>query len=277
VAISLFAGGLDHPEGIAWSPNGWIACGGEAGQIYRIDLDTRQSQIIAHTGGFVLGIAFDGEDNLYACDTGRKAVLRIDTSTGEVVDLTGVAAAEVGEIQSPNFPVFHSDGRLFFSDSGNWGKRDGRILCMWPDGRVEVVSNQTPAFTNGLAIDPLQEYLYVVESENPQVSRLKLTPNGLGDVEAVVTLPRKVPDGLAFTSEGHLLIGCWRPDAVYILQGTDLVEIANDWTGEDLSGPANLAFIGPHLDRLVTSNLAGWHLAEIETTLVGAPLNYPRR
>ena len=277
MTISLFASGFDHPEGIAWSPTGWIACGGEAGQIYRVDPESRQSQVISETGGFVLGIAFDFEDNLYACDIGRKAVLHINTSTGEVSNLTSGADTGVDALQSPNFPVFHSDGRLFFSDSGSWGKRDGRILCLWPDGEIQVVSTQAPSFTNGLAIDPAQEFLYVVESENPQVSRFHLTPTGLGGFEVVVSLPRKVPDGLAFTSDGHLLIGCWRPDAVYLLAESEFVEVASDWTGEDLSGPTNLAFVGPQLDRLVTSNLAGWHLAEIETILVGAPLNYPRR
>ena len=277
MTIALFASGFDHPEGIAWSPKGWIACGGEAGQIYRVDPESRQSQVIAETGGFILGIAFDFEDNLYACDIGRKAVLHINTSTGEVANLTSGADGEVDALQSPNFPVFHSDGRLFFSDSGTWGKRDGRILCLWPDGRIQVVSTQAPSFTNGLAIDPTQEFLYVVESEVPQVSRFELTTTGLGRFDVVVSLPRKVPDGLAFTSDGHLLIGCWRPDAVYLLAGSELVEVASDWTGEDLAGPTNLAFIGPHLDRLVTSNLAGRHLAEIETTFVGAPLSYPRR
>src|SRR4029453_16282430 len=38
-AFTELAGGLDHPEGIAWDPSGALFAGGEAGQIYRIDLD----------------------------------------------------------------------------------------------------------------------------------------------------------------------------------------------------------------------------------------------
>jgi len=277
VTVSVLAIGFDHPEGIAWSPTGWIACGGEAGQIYRVGLESRQPEIIATTGGCVLGIAFDADDNLYACDIGRRAILHIDTATGLISDLTSHSCFGSGALRAPNYAVFHSDGRLFFTDSGIWGKRDGRILCLWPDGRTEIVSTDAPAFSNGLAIDPGQDFLYVVESEQPQISRIELTPQGLGKVEIVVEMPRTVPDGLAFTANGHLLIGCWRPDAVFLWADSELVEIANDWTGEDLTAPTNLAFIGPELDRLVVSNFGGWHLSEIGTTLSGAPLNYPHR
>lgn len=85
---------------------------GEAGQVYKINPATGETTEIANTGGFILGMAFDGEENLYLCDMGRNAVLRLDTKTGHISDLT---TGKVGrELKSPNFPVFHSDGRLFF-------------------------------------------------------------------------------------------------------------------------------------------------------------------
>jgi hypothetical protein len=36
-----FADGLDHPEGVAWGPAGYVYAGGEAGQACRADLDER--------------------------------------------------------------------------------------------------------------------------------------------------------------------------------------------------------------------------------------------
>ena len=40
--IGDFGSGLDHPECIAWGCDGYAYAGGEAGQIYRIDLARRE-------------------------------------------------------------------------------------------------------------------------------------------------------------------------------------------------------------------------------------------
>lgn len=273
--MKIFASDLDHPEGLAWSPSGWVAAGGEAGQVYRINPATGETTEIANTGGFILGMAFDGEENLYLCDMGRNAVLRLDTKTGDISDLT---TGKVGrELKSPNFPVFHSDGRLFFSESGDWGARNGSIFCIHPNGEVTLESELAPAFTNGLAIDPTEKYLYVVESENPQISRCAISANSLSAPEVVVKMPMTVPDGLVFTKSGDLIICCYRPDAVYIWNGAQLEEIINDWAGITLAAPTNAAFIGQDLDRFITANLAGRYLAELAVPHKGAALKYPSR
>ncbi|MCX6428524.1 MAG: SMP-30/gluconolactonase/LRE family protein [Actinobacteria bacterium] len=273
--MKIFASDLDHPEGLAWSPRGWVAAGGEAGQVYRIDPANGAVTEIAHTGGFILGMAFDGEDNLYLCDMGRNAVLRLNTLTGEISDLTTGKVPR--PLNSPNFPVFHSDGRLFFSESGNWGARNGSLYCIHPNGDVTVESEEVGAFTNGLAIDPDEKYLYVVESENPQISRCAISSDSLSSPELVVSMPQTVPDGLVFTSTGDLIICCYRPDAIFLWDGKKLSEIINDWSAILLAAPTNAAFIGENLERFVTANLAGRYLAELEIAHRGAKLKYPIR
>ena len=42
--ISVFLDGLDHPEGVTWGPDGFIYAGGEIGQIYRINIETKDVQ-----------------------------------------------------------------------------------------------------------------------------------------------------------------------------------------------------------------------------------------
>ena len=37
--VSVLVDGLDHVEGIAWGLDGYCYAGGEAGQIYRIDVE----------------------------------------------------------------------------------------------------------------------------------------------------------------------------------------------------------------------------------------------
>lgn len=271
--MKIFANDLDHPEGIAWSPQGWVAAGGEAGQVYRIDPATNEVTEIANTGGFILGMAFDGQNNLYLCDMGRSAVLRLNTQTGQIDDLT---TGKIGRtLNSPNFPVFHSDGRLFFSESGDWGKRNGSVFCIHPNGDVTLESQEVGAFTNGLAIDPDEKYLYVVESENPQVSRCAISPTGISSPELVVSMPESVPDGLVFTSTGDLIICCYRPDAIYIWNGKKLEVVISDWSGIILAAPTNGAFIGADLDRFICANLAGRYVAELDIPHQGAKVKYP--
>ena len=81
-AFTELAGGLDHPEGIAWAPDGALYAGGEAGQVYRIGLDGSVAQI-ASTEGFMYGLAVDGASTVYACDFGNAAVARI-SAAGDV-------------------------------------------------------------------------------------------------------------------------------------------------------------------------------------------------
>ena len=74
--FSPLVSGLDHPEGVAYGPDGYVYAGGEAGQVYRISLDGKYEQF-ANTGGFCLGIACDAHANLYVCDIGHCAVMRV--------------------------------------------------------------------------------------------------------------------------------------------------------------------------------------------------------
>jgi gluconolactonase len=95
-----------------------------------------------------------------------------------------------------------------------------------------------------------------------------------GPIEVTHQLPpRTVPDGLAFTADGHLLISCYKPDIVYIGSPSGDVEVLiEDHTAELLSRPTNIAL---HNGRIYIANLGGWHIAAVETDMVGAPLNYP--
>jgi len=101
----------------------------------------------------------------------------------------------------------------------------------------QAVSWDAPAFTNGLAIDPASAWLYMVESEVPAISRSAIAADRLTDHEVVLEMPRTVPDGLAFTADGRMLIGCYRPDAVMIWDGRTREVLVEDWTGENLNAP----------------------------------------
>src|SRR3954447_16752602 len=75
---------LQHPEGVAVGPDGWIWCGSENGQLLRVAPDGSRIEEMASTGGFTLGLAFDGDDALFACDLKHAAVFRFDLATLEL-------------------------------------------------------------------------------------------------------------------------------------------------------------------------------------------------
>ena len=76
--FKVFVDGLDHPECVAWGPDGYVYAGGEAGQVYRIDFASGACQQIGTTGGFTLGVTLDAvRQHLY---------LRFETAPGRAHD-----------------------------------------------------------------------------------------------------------------------------------------------------------------------------------------------
>src|SRR5947209_2381261 len=142
--FSFLVDGLDHPEGVAWGPDGKLYAGGEAGQLYRVDVDAGSYEQIASTGGFLLGVALDGRGYAYACDLGRQEVVRIGLEGGEV-DVYSKGAPDAPP-RSPNWPVFDRGGNLYVSDSGTWKGNDGLIFKVASGGETTVWSREATNF-----------------------------------------------------------------------------------------------------------------------------------
>ena len=270
----MLVDGLDHPEGVAYDrASGALWAGGEDGQLYRVDLDERSFEEVARAPGFVLGLAVDGRGRVAVCASsdgslcvwdGERMHRFLDEAGGRPLVL-------------PNFPAFGPDGTLYLSASGGWQRNDGRLVRIAPGGEVDVFSDAVERFTNGLAVSPDGRWLWVVESFDPRVHRFDLAGSDPRP-ELVTRIDGTVPDGIALTSEGGLLISCYRPDRVYHLAGDGSLEVvAQDPQGTLLSAPTNVCFAGPGLDRLVSANLGRWHLTLLELGLTGAPLHAPAR
>jgi gluconolactonase len=256
--------GLDHPEGVCWSPSERLLyAGGEAGQLYRFPLSGGTAELLATLSGrFLLGLALDGAGAVYVCDAGSGCVRRFFPD--------GRVERYGDPIGFPNYPVFDEQGRLWVSDSGGWEQAGGAIVRIDPDGVSERVADGL-RFANGLAIRG--EWLYAIESAWPRVIRLPLAG---GAPEPVIELERVVPDGLAFDAEGGLWIGCWQPNRVYRLSPDGGLEaIVDDWTGEYVLTPTNLAFAGEDLDVLVLASLGGQAVKAVDPGVRGAALSYP--
>jgi gluconolactonase len=278
VALSdcvTFADGLDHPEGICTTPDGRIWVGGEAGQVYRIEDDDTARQLTT-TEGFMLGLAADGEGRLYACDSVAAAVWRIDASSGEREVFT--KGTDDLPMRVPNWLCFAPDASLYISDSGPWKGADGRIYVVRPGCRTELWTTASRDFPNGMAVSEDGRTLWVVESDPGAIVRFAIGADGsAGAREVVCEMPHAVPDGISVTTDGSLVIPCYRPDVIYRWrEDLGLQTLAFDPQGTTLAGPTNAAFTGPGNDVLVTPNIGRWHLTRLRLEgLVGAPLHRP--
>ena len=259
----VLASGLDHVEGVCWDPRRrCLWAGGEAGQVYRIDLDGAVREVARVEGGALLGLALDRGGDLYVCDTANHRVWRVD---------------DVGRIHPfgdpmdyPNYPAFGPDGRLYVSDSGSFFEPTGRILAIERDGTTHDVSPRPIAFANGLAF--VGRTLWVVESSTPGVSAMDITG---GPLELVVRMSRCVPDGLAVDGDGGLLISCYQPNQVWRYSARGELELLIDeWSGEQILSPTNVAFYGEDLGRLALASLCGHDVTTVRLGYRGAPVEY---
>jgi sugar lactone lactonase YvrE len=266
-AIETLVDGLDHPEGVAYDPRADVVwAGGEAGQLYRVNLRTRTVDEPAHAPGFVLGLAVDGRGRVAVCCDSAHSVCVLDD--GRVRTLHD-------GLEKPNYAAFAPDGTLYFSDSGTWGSDDGRVFRLGVDNELTLFSTGLRRFPNGCAVSGDGRYLWMVESYEPTVNRFELET---GEIERIARLEGTVPDGIAFTADGGVLVSCYRPDRIVHIDRDGRVEtVAEDPLGTMLAAPTNIVFVGEKLDRLVSANLGRWHLTLLDLGLRGLPLHYPDR
>lgn len=209
---------LDHPEGLAVHRDGSVWCGGERGQIYRIEPDGSSMEQVASSGGFSQGMAFDREGNLFVCDTKRGEIMRLDARTGAYETFAGANEAgwNINICNDLAFGPLGPDGRhLYVAET--FGHAVFRISIR-PDGFAgtrESVAFLPGVLPDGLAFD-MEGNLYVACYEPSEV--LRVTPGGtverlIGDPEAHLFCH---PTNLAFrdTTLFTANLGRWHVTAV---------------------------------------------------------------
>lgn len=267
--FKVFAEGLDHPEGLAFDADGVLWAGGELGQIYRISPQGKVKEV-ARLGGFCLGLTFSREQDLYVCNFKRHALIRINRK-GRVLD----SWQRVGtrKIETPNFSVFDSQGNLYFSDSGDWGKANGCVYCLRPSGKPEYFAGPF-AFANGLSLSADERFLYVVESLKDDVIEVEIKSDGRAGKKRVYAAGlARIPDGAAFDAKGNLYVTCYATSNIYKVSRSGSVSLfVFDPQSTMIANPTNIAFGGANFDQMYVANLGRWHICRVPAGVQGQPL-----
>ena len=269
--------GVDHPESIGIGPNGEAYTTGTGCQVYRIDLDNNTAEQFATTAGRCLGQGVDAAGNLYVAHCAGDEILKI-TPDGKIGEYARGPGGN--NLVCANYPAFDRTGNMYLSDSGNWSGISGYLLKIPPGGgEAKLWYPEAVDTPNAIALDAAERHLYFVETFGSSIARVAIEEDGsAGRFERVVHMPRHVPDGIAFDVEGRLWIACHRPDAIYVfdLESRRLELFVDDWMGEALRGPTDVAFAGKDRDIMLAASLDNLVVHRLDGTgIVGLRLNNP--
>src|SRR5512141_1006187 len=215
--IETIATDIPGAEGIAIANDGSIFIGAEDGWIYLISPDGNVSQYVKLPGR-PLGIAIDRDENLFVCDWDAHGVYKV--SPNKEVTLFADSDGK-HRILFPNFCVFDEQGNLYVTSTGTSRKGlqirvpDGKVFRIAPSGQCELFADGMYQ-TNGLAMRQGESALFVIQSLPDNVLRLEIKSDGnVGKSSVYARYLQSVPDGMAFTESGDLLVVTGLHEIIY--------------------------------------------------------------
>lgn len=271
--FEVFATGIDHAECVAFDRDAALWCGGEAGQVYRID-GSGKHQTVANLGGFCAGLAFSPSDELFVCNS-ALGVVHVSRSGKFEVFADRVSSSP---ITCANFAVFDGAGNLYLSDSGKWMQHNGNLLRFSPDGKGEILAGPF-GYPNGLALSADGRQLFMIESETNSIQRFSLREDGsLSAAEQYATEVGRFPDGLALDAAGNLYASCYASDEIHRIAPDQAHTLfAYDPWGIKLGAPTNMAFGGPGFEYMYVANLGRTTITRAHVDRRGQPLANQRK
>lgn len=157
------------------------------------------------------GLTFDHQGRLLACETATGRVTRTEKDGA----ITVLAEEYEGKkLCSPNDLVYMIDGSIYFSDMPRRDQQLGpehtgyaAIYQITPKGGVRLATRE-PERGNGVALDPMQQILYVADSTLHAIHAYGIAADGaLGNGRIVAELKSDqpgVPDGLKTDEAGNI-------------------------------------------------------------------------
>lgn len=209
------ATGLGHPEGPYELDDGRVIYANTyASEIGVWDPKTNKQGTFAFVGGGPNACMLGSDGAIYSTQTPnvgawiapehRPPSIQKTLPNGKVEIL--VSDADGKTLDGPNDLTFGPDGRLYFTDSGDWNQEDkphpGRIVVVEKNGVARILEELDYVYPNGIVAEPDGAIVWV-ESYTRRVVRR--TPSGKKTV--IHTLPDgHIPDGLKIDVNGDLWI-----------------------------------------------------------------------
>ena len=209
------ATGLGHPEGPYELDDGRVIYANTyASEIGVWDPATGGQGTFAFVGGGPNACMLGSDGAVYSTQTPtvgswtaseyRPASIQKTSAAGKVEIL--VTEADGVKFDGPNDLTFGPDGRLYFTDSGDWDQvakpHPGRIIVVETGGVARILEELDYVYPNGIVAEPDGSIVWV-ESYTLRVVRRK--PDGTKSV--IHTLPDgHIPDGLKVDIFGNLWI-----------------------------------------------------------------------
>jgi sugar lactone lactonase YvrE len=320
---------LQRPECILAEPDGTLWSADARGGVMRIAADGTQSFIgqraddrfathaTADTQGLEAkftqgtlpnGLAFAANGDILISNFGTD-LLEVMTRTGETRTLYDkIDGLPIGKV---NFVLRDSRDRIWLTISTRvnpWTAaaasrvRDGYVAVV-EGGRLRVVAEGF-YFTNEVRLDAKEEWLYIVETTGPHITRMRLDESNPSEVRLTdreVFGPSNLggsPDGIAFDAHGnlwctlimidqlialtpsgdkHLLLDDGDPKASAILRertaaGTLRMEDMLNARGTIAPWMASVTFGGPDLRTVYLGSLMGNRIPYFRSPVPGLPM-----
>ena len=209
------ATGLGHPEGPYEMDDGRVIYANTyASEIGVWDPKTGKQGQFAFVGGGPNACMLGSDGAIYSTQTPnvgawvapvhRPPSIQKTHANGKVEIL--VTEADGKKFDGPNDLTFGPDGRLYFTDSGDWNPVDkphpGRICVIEKDGTAHILEELDYVYPNGIVAERDGSIVWV-ESYTLKVMRRK--PSGA--ISHVCTMPEgHIPDGLKIDTDGDFWI-----------------------------------------------------------------------
>lgn len=319
-ALDYVGVGLQRPECILAERDGTLWSADARGGVMRIGPDGRQTLVAQvesgsfagasddanrfTTGTLPNGLAFAGNGDLLVSNFGTDRLERMKRTGETTVMADRLDGRPIGKV---NFVLRDSQDRIWITVSTrktNWMQAvdpniaDGYVALLDDQG-LRIVADGF-RFTNEIRLDANEEYLYVVETAGPCITRLRVQPDGsLTDRElfgpADLGGP---PDGIAFDSYGNLWGTLVMVDKLFVLTPEAEMRVILDdgdpvasralmdafWRGEATPelmlaaggkiAPwfASLTFGGADLRTVYLGSLRGTRIPAFRSPLAGLPM-----
>ena len=251
LTVDVVGEGLGHPEGPCPLDDGRVLFANTYASEVGVWDPHSGTGTYAHTGGGpnACMLGSDGAVYLTQCPTvGQWVAPEARPPSIQRVNSDGSVEVIVTEVDgitlnAPNDLTFGPDGRLYFTDSGDWDPVSlpdpGYICVVDADGSGHVLEELPPVYPNGIVAEPDGSIVWV-ESYTRRVVRRRAE----GATEIVHELPEQhVPDGFKIDADGNFWITTFSSGGIDVVSKDGR---AMDFL--DLGGvPLNCVFSGSSL------------------------------